>query len=200
MSGALSNLGEGLATLLFSNPRKLAQVIPDCAIEENHTDELMITEHPVERGANITDHAYIKPAEVTLRWGWSNSAPSNSGALFGLLPQFGASSEEHIKRIYDQLVELMQTRKTFEIQTGRRLYKSMLIQALSTGTDRTTEYSLIIIAKCRQVIIVETSTTQRQGSNNQPETAAPAPAGPATPTQAQPPRSSILNRLFGSPQ
>lgn len=49
-------------------------------IEELHTDDLEITEHPVEQGANIADHAFKRPAEVVLKLAWSNSPPS-SGSL-----------------------------------------------------------------------------------------------------------------------
>ena len=40
-------------------------------LEENSTDELEITEHPVQRGANITDHAYLKPSTVTIRFSYA---------------------------------------------------------------------------------------------------------------------------------
>jgi hypothetical protein len=50
-------------------------------IEELHTDDLEITEHPVEQGANIADHAFKRPAEVVLKLAWSNSPPSNGSLI-----------------------------------------------------------------------------------------------------------------------
>ena len=189
---------------IFTSPRSIGDsMVPDCAIEENHQDEIAITEHPVEQGASITDHAYIKPAEVTLRWGWSNSSPANAGSLFGLLPSFGAASEQYIKDVYDNLLTLQQTRKLLTIVTGKRKYDNMLIQSLSTRTDNTSEYALIIIAKCRQIIIVQTSAvepgTAPENQAAPQETQPPAQTGeqPATPA-ASPPRPSVLRSVLGS--
>jgi hypothetical protein len=39
----------------------------DVTIEEQHSDELNITEHPVETGSPISDHAYMTPPEVTIK-------------------------------------------------------------------------------------------------------------------------------------
>ena len=33
----------------------------------NHSRELEITENPVETGASIVDHSYVKPAELTMQ-------------------------------------------------------------------------------------------------------------------------------------
>ena len=49
-------------------------IIADATVEERHMDRLEITNHPVETGAAITDHAFYHPPELTLVLGWSNSA------------------------------------------------------------------------------------------------------------------------------
>lgn len=48
-------------------------LVAQITIEEHHTDELQITDHPVESGAPITDHAFMHPREVRIRCAWSNS-------------------------------------------------------------------------------------------------------------------------------
>jgi len=54
--------------------REIANLpIPHVVIEEDHDDELIITQHPVELGAIISDHAYKKPSEVRVRCAWNNS-------------------------------------------------------------------------------------------------------------------------------
>ena len=47
--------------------------VAQVTIEESHRDETHITEHPVEQGANIADHAFDMPASLTVRYAWSNS-------------------------------------------------------------------------------------------------------------------------------
>lgn len=49
--------------------RSIGGVTFDVVVEEQHEDTLEITEHPVEHGANISDHAFMKPASVTIRRG-----------------------------------------------------------------------------------------------------------------------------------
>ncbi|HEX4209508.1 MAG TPA: hypothetical protein VHY56_03880, partial [Candidatus Binataceae bacterium] len=41
----------------------------DAILRAEHQRELRKTEHPVQTGANITDHAYLLPARITLEIG-----------------------------------------------------------------------------------------------------------------------------------
>lgn len=77
----------GLGSLLlrpqrgFFTPARLATreapqvpiLQPQITLEEIHHDEIVITDHPVERGARVSDHFYKQPAEVIIRCAWSNS-------------------------------------------------------------------------------------------------------------------------------
>ena len=121
--------------------RNLGGIVFAVVIEESHEDKVSITEHPVEQGAKISDHAYVEPASLTIRAGHSDSL----GA--------GASRE-----IYEQLLELMRKREPFEIVTGKRLYENMLLESVSATTDSSTENALQVTAQCREVIIVKTQT------------------------------------------
>ena len=60
------------------------QLVAQAVIEEHHHDELMVTEHPIAHGAPITDHAYKRPAELTLKLGWSNSPTQSAVASLGM--------------------------------------------------------------------------------------------------------------------
>ncbi len=54
---------------------------PDVVVEEVHRDALAITQHPVEQGASITDHAYRLPAVVEVRMGGRTVPRATSGTL-----------------------------------------------------------------------------------------------------------------------
>jgi len=58
----------------------------DTTIEEFYEDAVEITEHPVQRGAQIADHSFKRPMELILTCGWSNSSPS------GFLGSFGSAA------------------------------------------------------------------------------------------------------------
>lgn len=78
----------GTVSFLGNNdrpPRSIGGIVAQVTLEERHQDDLEITEHPVERGAAITDHAFKHPAEVIIKCAWSNSLPANTGAATGVL-------------------------------------------------------------------------------------------------------------------
>lgn len=136
-----------LETVLLKRGRSLAGIIPNVVLEESHTDELTITNHPVERGAAITDHAFKNPAQVTVHYGFSQSG-------INLLSLSGGGDP---KSIYALLLRIQAARVPFDLVTGKRSYQNMLIAALSTTTDNESENALIVTATMREILIVDTS-------------------------------------------
>lgn len=128
-------------------------IVPQATIEEKHSDDLEITEHPVQLGAAITDHAYKKPAELTIQMGFSNS------------PSYLSASDKYdnpldVNQVYAALLKLQSDRVFMTINTARRTYKNMLIKGLVITNDNRTENALFIMVQCKQVIIVNTTTVQ----------------------------------------
>ena len=80
---ALAALQYGYQAVITPPVRSLGPLTGYITMEEVHQDDLEITDHPIEQGASITDHAFKRPAEVTLKIGWSNS-PRNPGLLGGI--------------------------------------------------------------------------------------------------------------------
>lgn len=111
-------------------------------VEEQHEDKLTITEHPVEQGAKVNDHAYVMPAMLTIRAGVSD-----------------AGGVGKAREMYEKLLDMMRKREPFDIVTGKRLYENMLLENVSTSTDSQSEHSLIVTAQCREVIIVRTQVS-----------------------------------------
>jgi hypothetical protein len=160
-------------------------IVAHTTLEEVHRDDLEISEHPIEQGASIADHAFKRPAEVIIKCAWSNSPkPTTSGivgAALGIVgvkaPAVGAvlaagqtlsaigglvagNSNDGVKAIYQQLLELQEQRIPFDVYTGKRAYRNMLLKSLSVTTDKESENSLLVTAQCRQIMIVSTSTVQ----------------------------------------
>lgn len=148
MSGLLTGLVAtslpsflGLDDALFTPVRSIGTIIPDVTIEEVHRDELEITQHPVERGSPITDHSFMRPLELSVRVGWSNSGRGPS----------------YITDVYSALQDLQQSGQPFSVTTGKRSYDNMLIASLIQTTNaQTGDYALIVQALLREVILVDT--------------------------------------------
>lgn len=135
---------EGLLNPVFFLPRSIGGFVADVTIEEQHQDQLVITEHPVEQGADVTDHAFKKQAQLVVRCGYSNSsiqADGNSG---------------YVREVYEDFLELQASREPFDVVTGKRFYTNMLIENLACTTDEKTEHALLLTVALKEIIIAET--------------------------------------------
>ena len=143
-------------------------VVPQATIEEKHTDDLEITDHPVQLGAAITDHAFKRPSEITIQMGFSNS-PSY------LSPSDKYDNPLDVNQVYQALLDLQSQRVLMAVNTGKRNYQNMLIKGLVVTTDNKTENALFITVQCKQVIIVNTTTVQLTKTTQAKPTATTSP-------------------------
>lgn len=137
---------DGLLSPTLFMGRNIGGIVADVTVEENHTDELVITEHPVEQGADITDHAYKRPSSVTIKCAWSNSSSAALGSPF------------YVQLVYTQLLALQSSLQPFSITTGKRTYDNMLLKRLSVLTDEKNEFALDVTAECQEILIASTQT------------------------------------------
>jgi hypothetical protein len=146
-----------------ASPQAFAVYVP---IREQHHDEMTITDHPVEQGAVISDHAYRLPALPRFRFGWSATEAASAANLsaYGVtLPTFsglwaGDNSASYLQGLYAQLLNLMATKTLLTIVTGKRAYNNLLILSIDELTDETTENALMLDITCKQIIMVSTAT------------------------------------------
>lgn len=163
--------------------RRVGEIRATVTIEESGTDDLEITQHPVQRGAAITDHAYVKPAALSLRLGFD-------------------ATERPLEETYQQLLDLQALREPFEIITGKRVYRDMLFKSIAVTTDKATELILSVNCSFLQVILVDVVVSNippRRNQKNAGKTGATQKAGAkqAKPEATQPARKSGLRQLFG---
>ncbi|EMP5823342.1 hypothetical protein SM909_09615 [Klebsiella aerogenes] len=142
-----------LSTLFQQQSRRIGLIVPSVVVSEKHSDTLEITEHPVETGAPVSDHAYKRPSEVVMEVGFAGGGSlldfidtSSLGLTLGLSP----------KETYQQILDLQSSRIPFDVVTGKRLYSNMLIRAIEVTTDRTSENVLMAVLTLREVIITQT--------------------------------------------
>ena len=154
------------ASILIKPRRSVGSFVADVTIEEQHDDELEITDHPVEQGALISDHAFKRPAELTLRLGWSDSpviaglvagvAATGLQTVAGVQSLATGNSASQVKDTYAKLLAMQASRAPFTVYTGKRRYDDMLIKHIAVTTTRESEHSLMATIRLRQVIIVQT--------------------------------------------
>lgn len=145
--------------LLITPQRSIGTIFPDVTLQEIGRDDMVVTDHPVEMGAPISDHAFKRPVAVELRYAWSNST---------------AGFEGYVQEVYEALLALQNSREPFEISTGKRLYSNMLITSLTQYTDPENEFGLLVACECREVIIAETQTVKAVSDKHLQDPAATA--------------------------
>jgi hypothetical protein len=197
ISSTVINLGLGtlsnLINLVPSDQINTIQV--DATLEEIGTDTLQITEHPVEAGANITDHAFYRPAELVMHCGWSNANALFTTSVGGNQTFAGGSltKDDYVSSIYSQLLALQQSLQPFSVVTTIRLYNNMVITSISLTRDKRTSQALMVTVTLKQIIIVNTLSTTLAPTANQTNPA-------STSETANYGALSLLNNPVPSPQ
>jgi hypothetical protein len=125
----------------------------DAIVEEHGTDELEVTENPVEQGASITDHAFKKPARLTLRLGYSNSSAQSLGDPL------------YVQTVYNLFLLLQAARIPFGLITGKRIYTNLLITSLEQTTNQKWENALLLVVGLKQIILVNTQVVSVPSSS-----------------------------------
>lgn len=183
-----------LSAIFRQQSRQIGVLVPSVVIAEKHRDELEITEHPVEIGAAISDHAYKKPADLTVECGFSGGGSlldfvdtSSIGVGLGLSPQ----------ETYAKILALQESRLPFDVVTGKRTYSNMLIRALEVTTDKTTENVLMAVLTLREVPMSRTqqiTVADKANMQNGVSTSGVQNTGNKSTT---PGNESILSRIGG---
>ena len=175
-----------IALLLFGKKRNIGGVIPDVVIQEVHDDAVTITQHPVEYGAAISDHAYREPSQIVMTVGWTPGSLLVNGVLSGSIFKGLQSLDD----VYQSLLGIQRLREPFDLITGKRAYTDMMITALSVTTDKDTENALIVTVTMQEVLRARTMVipAEPEKQAEPSKTSTPANAGvkqPQTPPATQ---------------
>ncbi|CNL80876.1 TPA: phage baseplate protein [Yersinia enterocolitica] len=183
-----------LSAIFRQQTRKIGVLVPSVIISEKHQDALEITEHPVEVGAAVNDHAYKRAAEVTMEVGFAGG-----GSLLDFVDTstIGLSLGKSPEEVYQELRDLQESRQPFDVITGKRKYSNMLIRAIEVTTDKTSENVLMCVLTLREVIMSQTeSITVADKENMQDGVSTSAMQNTGTKAPA-PANKSLLQSSFG---
>lgn len=148
-------MSESVATMLVSPT--FGSFFFDAVFNTDHFASLTVTQHPVQSGASISDHAFMEPDEVSIEIGMSDAA---SGAL-----------DSHSVNAYTQLRAIMELREPVTLITRLKTYSSMVITSISAPDDVKTMYALRATISFRKVNIVNVSTVTVQETVTSSKTA-----------------------------
>lgn len=148
----------------------------DAVLKEEHTSTLKITEHPVQTGVNITDHAYMEPARLVMELGMSD-------VMDALYPgQFEGSYTKSVSA-YRVLLDLQKSRLPLQVLTRLYLYQNMLIESISAPDNYTTLYGLRCTVTLREIMVVDVMQTTVSA---RPQITGSTPKGTVQPIEPPP--------------
>lgn len=133
----------------------LGGIAVECWLAEEHTRELEVTENPVEIGAPIVDHAFVKPQMLVVEFGVSNTP------LGMINDAFGGRGTDRIGFARDLLFELQSTRTLLLIETlTGGDYPRMLLQKITWRTDKKTVHAVRFSLTLKELLLTATAQTQ----------------------------------------
>lgn len=110
----------------------------DATLRLDHLEYQRITRHPVQTGANITDHSYAEPARLTLEIGMSDVMQSY------IPSQWGSDTSEPTKSVaaYQQIIAWKKYGTPLKITTRLMEYYPMVVASTTTSDTAETQYGL----------------------------------------------------------
>ncbi|NOU95588.1 hypothetical protein GC093_20480 [Paenibacillus sp. LMG 31456] len=156
----------------------------DAYLKMDHTSRLTITDHPVQTGAAITDHAFLQPRELSMDVAMSDV---NESTVPG---QFSGGYSRSVQAFY-VLKELQQLRVPIQVHTRLGLYPNMLIEVLTAPDDYTTFEGMRCSVTFREILVAQVTTVQISARPEVTDNSRRGNPEPVTPNQ------SILKQMSG---
>ena len=141
--------------ILITRRRSIAGLFLDATVEERFTSKSVVTQNPVEFGANISDHGIRQPDKYILS-GRISDVPIRE---LSPDPWKNGDADTRSKAAWAILNELKNALIPFTIESGLQRYDNMLIETLNAQQNARSSNVLDFVAECTQVIIVDTEET-----------------------------------------
>jgi hypothetical protein len=165
----------------------------DAVIRLDHNQTQKITQHPVQKGANITDHSYALPAQLTMEIGMSDVMDSYDPGQweYGYEDMGTEATDTRSVSAYQTLLQMKSLGEPLTIGTRLDAYENMVIATMSAPDDVKTKHGLRCIITFQQIFV---ATTEEQQTTLRPSVKDESKLGAKQVTDV----SSILDSKIGS--
>jgi len=145
----------------------------DAVFTLEHEQRLEKTRHPVQTGADISSHAYLMPARVSMYVGMSDAMDSyatgrNPKASPYVQPWTGNSSKS--VSAYQQMLKLQASRIPLTVTTRLRTYTNMVITSIGPQEDVRTIKGLRMRIEFEQIFTAAIASAPISARNNDTQT------------------------------
>lgn len=163
----------------------------DAVLKTEHVNQRRITQHPVQVGANITDHSFQLPARLTMEIGVSDVMDCFKGDY-----DWTWETDSRSINAFQKLKKIQESGIALSVTTRLFTYDNMVIESISVPEDYRTLYSLRASIIFQQIITIQTSTTKISLVKDKTDTTEKGPISTEIFSVENPYNSNTLN-LFG---
>lgn len=156
-----------LAEFLFGigKKAKIGLVTLDASVEESHEKQVEMTMHPVEEGADITDHLRRLPESVRIHGVISNYPVLEFLPAALLYPSPVESDNTRIgdraQRADKEFRRVMDTGELITVVTTLREYKNMVLMSYGATRDSKTGAVLDFNIELREILLVNSERVSK---------------------------------------
>ncbi len=169
----------------------------DATTREQHTGETRLTEHPVEEGSAVSDHALDQPDTLTLDVIISNNPIVLLASLNAQPIKAGGDPKTRAEEAYEEFDRLKRTAATLIVTTKLRTYEDMILVGLSTTRDASSDEILQITLSFRE-FRKATVEFERVRAPDDTVSSEPSNLGRKQTTEADPEVDEQAQSLLGS--
>lgn len=126
----------------------------DAFLRMQHDSGLVITQHPVQTGAAITDHSYVNPKKFTFEVGVTDCARPiivPNGKVIRANPT-------RYQAAYNVLVNMQENRNLLYLVSKYGFFENILIENISIPDDSTTQGAIKATVTLTEVILANART------------------------------------------
>lgn len=186
-------IGEGVAANQDINKAGFFAVECDASLTELHEAKVQITDHPIEDGADISDHVRVLPKRVRI-----TGLKTNTPVVFLASLQTDSDAAE---QYHQDLITMLEAGLLVSVVTTLHTYDNMVIESISVPRDAAKGNVVEATIILREMFIVASEVAPVTEPVNPSDGAAvdTGKSGPpkAAPTPTADKGGSILGQLSG---
>lgn len=132
----------------------------DAYFNIDHESKLSITEHPIQTGASISDHAYMEPRTLTFEVGMSDVMEDLSLYVSGIQSFNNGDSASRSVNAFTVIQKLQSDRIPIDVYTRLGTYKNMLIESIMAPDTKETVFALKATITLKEIFVVNVTTVK----------------------------------------
>lgn len=156
----------GVSTSVKVKPNKpysgtnIGGYVFDAFLRMDHQSRLEITKHPVQIGANITDHSYSQPKIIEFEIGMTDVAKASK-----YNKQFDSGNSRSVTA-YKILKQMQEQRIPLQVTTRLGIFNNMLIKEVRSPDDYLTKHGLRATVIMEEVPMASVGTYKMSADGN----------------------------------